>query len=186
MPNSDVGERDSVTQSPETGDAGVKSRLMEVAGWGWRAGAVCIAILIMVTVVIQGDLVLLVTYIGSALIFTLAVWLMIYILHGEKAYFPKLLNRIVFGSMPFYFWFVIGVLYFGGSFSALWHNASDSAVRGSHFAEGLGTSVVALGLGFPFKFFAPKKWRYVGHMVGTIFMGILVFVANTYARNLSF
>jgi len=188
MPESDMGVREGVTQSNEANDAGFRSRLLEVAGWGWRAFAVCLAILVLVGSLFQyleqnrleDALILLTAYAASALIFNLVVWLMIYISQGGKAHFFKLLNRVAFGNMPFYFWFVLGVLYFGGLFSALWHDTSDSAVRWMHFSSGLGSAFAALLLGSPFWFFTPKKWSHVGHMVGTILMGSLMLIVPAY------
>lgn len=184
MANNELGTRESFARSTPASDAGVKGRLIEVAVWGWRTVAICMAITVMlIAAVLSTDprddeeaLLLIAAYSATALILTLLVWVVNYVRSGQKANFLKLMNKIVFGSMPFYAWFVLGVLFCGGLLTTISHNASDSMIRQSHFAQGVGSAFAALLLAAPFWFFAPKGWGHVGHMIGTILMAVFLFV----------
>lgn len=172
----------TIRQSTNEGETDIKSRLWEVAFWGW-----CIVVVGIAIWVAGAALILFVAYgrmdevagvfglyAAGAIILTVAVWAARYVATGEKKSFGEMLKLVAFGNIPLYFWFVPGVLYFGGLGTAIWNDATGDALRLEQFSEGVGGALFALLLGAPGWFFAPKKWSHIGHMAGTGIATILI------------
>ena len=168
----------------------VRSRLFEVAIWAWRIAAVGLVIWVMAAALVlyveygrQGDVLgIFGLYAAATIIFTLIVWTVRYVVSGVKSSFTNLLKRTAFGNLPLYVWFVPSVLYFGGLLTALWYDASNDALRLQHFAEGVGSALAALMLGAAGGVFAPKKWMYQGHMIGTVIVIVAILAARFYIQ----
>lgn len=166
---------------------GASRRLLKVAAWGWRIGATCWVLYILVAAAylfveinpIDG-IGLFFLGLGLSLAFTGLVWLAIYVTNGLKCNFERLFDRVVLGDFSSYFWFVIGALYLGGFGTAIWFDGSGQGGFETNFATGVGGSMGVLALGYPGSLLAPARYRQVGHVIGTAFVALvsLIVVLN--------
>ena len=154
-------------------------RLLKVAAWGWRIGATCWVLFVMVAAAllfVEANPVdgvgLFLFCLGLSLAFTGLVWVAIYVTNGLKCDFERLFARVVLGDFSSYSWFVIGVLYLGGVGTAIWFDGSGQGGFETNFATGVGGALAVLALGYPGSLLAPAKYRQVGHVVGTVFVAL--------------
>ncbi|MEL7012946.1 MAG: hypothetical protein AAFO72_06665, partial [Pseudomonadota bacterium] len=182
----------SAPASEETERAARHRRALDVFIWTWQAVAVCafIAVAIAVPHIMADDLDdglgLLAAYGLAAASVMGGFWAIVYISTGEKMGARDTLKPVI-GNMPFYIWFVLGVLYFGGLGYAFW---GDSIDPGKHtgmferdFAKGVGSALVPLALG-AFGGLIFWKRKYFGHMVGTVLAVPLVIYGQMQANDL--
>ena len=159
---------------------GASRRLLKVGAWGWRIGATCWVLFVLVAAAflffeenpIDG-VGLFFLGLGLSLAFTGLVWVAIYVTNGLKFDFERLFVRVVLGDFSSYVWFVIGVLYLGGVGTAIWFDGSGGGGFESNFATGVGGALAILALGYPGSLLAPAKYRQVGHVVGTVFAALI-------------
>lgn len=93
-----------------------------------------------------------------------------YIIFGTK---KGLLDffQVVWGKIPVYLWFFLGVLYLGGIGTAFWRGADDAMVFGNDFSEGVGAGLAVFAIGGLGRLFRPN--RLMGHVIMTTLIAII-------------
>lgn len=79
--------------------------------------------------------------------------------------------RLLWGKIPAYLWFFLTVLYLGGIGTAIWRGATDAAIFGQDFSEGVGGALAVFAIGGLGRLFRPN--RLIGHIVATALFGII-------------
>ena len=105
-----------------------------------------------------------------------AAWIMMPGYSGKVRDYEDLVGKLVFADLPVYFWFIVSVLFLGGTGSAFWHGATDEATFLKFFAMGVGAGILLLAIGFPGRLLVAKKHRNAGHIVGTAIAALVLFL----------
>lgn len=110
-----------------------------------------------------------------------AIWILNYIILGEKLSIYEILN-LVFGRVPKYFLFIGTAITLGGIIAAAYHGKSDEALWWNDFFGGVGATLGILTIGLIGRLYGRN--RFLGHVIATIIIAILCIPAYQYTNSI--
>lgn len=169
-----------------------KTRLLEVLTWGWRVASVGVAIFFMVGAMsvysdrskISDSLSILALYVGLAVAVSAFAWTVRYVATGSRENFASTIHKTALGSMSYYWWLMLLTAYAGGMAMMVSRGSSDDILMQNDFAEGLGQAVGVIAIGCIGRLLTPKRYRRIGHIMGTLVVGALYIAAVQYRPDL--